>query len=175
MKCSNCGKEIPGDSKFCEYCGIRIKSTSWPSWVTFLIILTASIFLVLIVVLSVEEQSRNYSTHTEPWDEYATDSIEVVDTCAASSSGSSSDNYLYTNDNNYVFDYEGGYDNRQSIYIYCNEGWSISTGTADWAHCEKSGDYVILWCDYNPNAERDDYIILTSDSGLDYRIEFHQK
>ena len=34
MKCPSCNKEIDADSKFCEYCGTRIKNSTKGLWIT---------------------------------------------------------------------------------------------------------------------------------------------
>lgn len=47
MKCPNCGKEIANDSKYCEYCGKKIKTSSRP----LLIIIVLTVILLAMVIL----------------------------------------------------------------------------------------------------------------------------
>lgn len=39
MKCSNCGKEIAEDSKFCEHCGTQVKKNSKPLLITLFVVI----------------------------------------------------------------------------------------------------------------------------------------
>ena len=32
MKCSNCGRNIPNDSNYCEYCGVQVLKKTKPSY-----------------------------------------------------------------------------------------------------------------------------------------------
>lgn len=49
MKCNHCGKEIPNDSNFCEFCGKKVKK-KMPVWAVLLIVLGCVVVLGLGVV-----------------------------------------------------------------------------------------------------------------------------
>ena len=46
MKCNHCGKEIPNDSNFCEFCGKKVKK-KMPVWAVLLIVLGCVVVLGL--------------------------------------------------------------------------------------------------------------------------------
>jgi len=55
MICSKCKKEIAADSKFCEFCGNKIKkkavdSQNLPNYWKIILIITAFIFIVFIII-----------------------------------------------------------------------------------------------------------------------------
>ena len=54
MLCPNCKKEIENGSKFCEYCGARVKKSKKGLWITLSVIFMAVI--ATIVVITVQEQ-----------------------------------------------------------------------------------------------------------------------
>lgn len=48
MKCKKCGAEIADDSKFCEFCGVRVKPRLWLPIIMVLIIFLGCSFAVYI-------------------------------------------------------------------------------------------------------------------------------
>ena len=58
MKCSNCGKEIPNDSIFCEACGARIKKSRKALWIILSVVLAVVIAVVAFTIIKKEQEHQ---------------------------------------------------------------------------------------------------------------------
>ena len=58
MKCKHCGEEIANDSRFCEFCGTKIKKRGLPWWAILLIVIGA-VFTIFGFVGIIETLDNN--------------------------------------------------------------------------------------------------------------------
>ncbi len=70
MKCTKCGKEIANDSRFCEYCGTKIKTSQIKNthWITLAVLLALCIFMGFCL-------TKYFQQHQEPYSLEKTDTI----------------------------------------------------------------------------------------------------
>ena len=71
MKCKHCGAEIANDSRFCEFCGKKMKK-KMPVWAVLLIVLGGVINLIIVVMVffaAIEGAERDYGDETPIYEE----------------------------------------------------------------------------------------------------------
>lgn len=55
MKCSNCGRNIPNDSNYCEYCGVQVVKKTKPSygkyWLIAILIFILPFLIIFLISL----------------------------------------------------------------------------------------------------------------------------
>ena len=66
MKCQSCGKEIPNNSNFCEYCGAKVKKKK-SRWIAiavlFAIVISSSIVIMICIHQQIQESSSPYQNN----------------------------------------------------------------------------------------------------------------
>ena len=58
MKCTKCGKEIPNDSIFCEFCGARMKKSRKALWIILSVVLAVVIAVVAFTIIKKEQEHQ---------------------------------------------------------------------------------------------------------------------
>ena len=78
MKCTNCGKEIANDSKFCEYCGTKVKKAKSrkPFWIV-LALCVIALFVGIIIYYENELEYYRYNNYDNY--EECVDTVPVED------------------------------------------------------------------------------------------------
>jgi len=151
-------------------------SNKWIWWLVIGIVSFIIGFIVVYVVLDNSNKESYYYDYYEPSYYDGSTSASQLEEAAAEEVAVEEANYIYTEDNNFEFGYEGGEENGKWIYVYSNCGWYISVDVAEWAHTLVSGDYIKVWCDYNPNVDpRVDFFVISSyDGNTTCRVDFTQ-
>ena len=117
-----------------------------------------TIFAVMLIFASVVlvfrcSQRVNSSTSSSGYVNYPKDQEASVNVSSTSVS------YLRVSDDNLSFSQSGG---TQSITVYTDGEWDISTDTYDWGHLTRSGNTLTLRVDANSGSDRTDYFIIKS-------------
>ena len=147
-------------------------SNKWIWWLVIGIVSFIIGFIVVYVVLDNSNKESYYYDYYEPSYYDGSTSASQLEEAAAEEEEA---NYIYTEDNNFEFGYEGGEENGKWIYVYSNCGWYISIQTESWSHAERSGDYIKVWCDPNWGTSRSDWFTISSNDGsVTYTIHFTQ-
>lgn len=156
MKCKHCGKEIDNDSRFCEYCGKKVKTGRLPWWAILLIVLyslcnvVAVVWLILnstgMLATALGEENAVSVGYVTDYDGNEYNTVQIGNQCwmaenmrtthsrdgkaiaAGGTNSSVTELYRYAPDNNSDNVEQYGYlYNWAAAQEVCPEGWHLPT------------------------------------------------